>query len=63
MRGRMAICQGLQEESREPFEPLWERKAARNRDPWIIHLNIALYMVVSLYFGGKSHVSTGQKVS
>ena len=26
-----------------------------SRDPYIIHLNIALYMVVSLYFGGKSH--------
>ena len=30
-----------------------------NRDPYIIHLN----MVVSLYFGGKSHVSNGQNVS
>ena len=27
-----------------------------NRDPYIIHLNIALYMVVSLYFGGKSNM-------
>ena len=27
------------------------------------HLNIALSMVVSLYFGGKSHVSNGQNVS
>ena len=26
----------------------------------MIHLNIALQMVVSLYFGGKSHVSNGQ---
>ena len=25
--------------------------ALQNRDPYIIHLNIALYMVVSLYFG------------
>ena len=31
------------------------------RDPYIIHLNIALYMVVP--FGGKSHVSNGQNVS
>ena len=30
---------------------------------YIIHLNIALYMVVSLYFAGKSHVSSGQHVS
>ena len=30
-----------------------------SRDPYIIHLNIALYMVVSLYFGG---VSNGQSV-
>ena len=35
----------------------------QNRDPYIIHLNIALYMVGSLYFGGKSHVSNGQSVS
>ena len=35
----------------------------RNRDPYIIHLNIALQMVVSLYFGGTSHVSNGQNVS
>ena len=28
-----------------------------NRDPYIIHLSIALSMVVSPYFGGKSHVS------
>ena len=34
-----------------------------SRDPYIIHLNIALQMVVSLYFGGKSHVSNGQNVS
>ena len=34
-----------------------------HRDPYIIHLNIALHMVVSLYFGGKSHVSNGQNVS
>ena len=27
------------------------------------HLNIALQMVVSLYFGGKSHVLNGQHVS
>ena len=32
------------------------------RDPHVIHLNIALSMVVSLYFGGKSHVSNGQNV-
>ena len=30
---------------------------------YIIHLNIALEMLVSLYFGGKSHVSNGQYVS
>ena len=29
------------------------------RDPDIIHLNIALKMVVSLYFAGQSHVSNG----
>ena len=34
-----------------------------SRDPYIIHLNIALQLVVSLYFGGKSHVSNGQHVS
>ena len=34
-----------------------------NRDPNIIHLNIAFQMVVSLYFGGESHVSNGQTVS
>ena len=34
-----------------------------NRDPYIIHLKIALSMVVSPYFGGKSHVSNGQNVS
>ena len=34
-----------------------------NRDPYIVHLNIALSMVVSLYFGGKSHASNGQNVS
>ena len=41
------------------------KKPAPNpsRDPYIIHLNIALSMVVSLYFGGKSHVSNGQNVS
>ena len=33
---------------------------AFTRDPYIIHLNIALHMVVSLYFGGKGHVSNGQ---
>ena len=33
-----------------------------NRDPYIIHLKIALSMVVSLYFGGKSHVSNGGTV-
>ena len=33
-----------------------------NRDPYIIHLNIALYMVISLYLGGKSHVSNGCKM-
>ena len=33
-----------------------------NRDPYIIHLNIALSMVVSPYFGGKSHVSNGCKM-
>ena len=35
-----------------------------NRDPYIIHLNTALYMAVSLYSGGKKqHVSNGQNVS
>ena len=34
-----------------------------SRDPYIIHLNIALEMVVSLYFGGKNHVSNEQNVS
>ena len=34
-----------------------------NRDPYIIHLNIALSMVVSPYFWGNSHVSNGQNVS
>ena len=38
-----------------PFEPFL-------RDPYIIHLNIALSMAVSLCFGGKSHVSNGQNV-
>ena len=33
------------------------------RDPNIIHLNIALQIVVSHYFGGKSHVSIGENVS
>ena len=33
------------------------------RDPYILHLNIALYMVGSLHFGGKTHVSNGQHVS
>ena len=33
------------------------------RDPCIIPLNIALYMVVDLYFGGKKHVSEEQNVS
>ena len=36
------------------------------RDPYIIYLNIALSilsMVVSLYVGGKGHVSNGQNVS
>ena len=33
------------------------------RDPYIVHLNIALSMVVSRYFGGKSHVSNGQNAS
>ena len=28
-------------------------------DPYIVHLNIALEMVASSYFGGKSHVSNG----
>ena len=31
-------------------------------DPYIIHLNIALFMVASLHFGGKSHVSNGCKM-
>ena len=39
-----------------------QKCASSNRDPDIIHLNIALCMV-SLYFGGKSHVSIGQNVS
>ena len=34
-----------------------------NRDPYIIHLSIALNMLVSLYLGGKSHVSNWQHVS
>ena len=38
-------------------------KGNYNRDHYIIHLNIALQMVVSLYLGGKSHVSNGQHVS
>ena len=42
-------------------KPLMGNMAANfNRDPYIIHLNIALQMVVFLYFGGKSHVSNGQ---
>ena len=36
-----------------------QNKPRHLRDPYIIHLNIALYMVVSLYFDGKSHVSNG----
>ena len=32
-----------------------------NRDTYIIHLNMALSMAVSLYFGGTSHVSNGCK--
>ena len=38
-------------------------KPIKYGDPYIIHLNIALPMVGSLYFGGKSHVSNGQNVS
>ena len=34
-----------------------------NRDPYIIQLNIALQMVVSIYFAGKSNVLNGQNVS
>ena len=34
-----------------------------NRDPYIVHLNIALYMMVSPYFGGKKHVLNAQNVS
>ena len=33
-----------------------------NRDPYIIHLNIALEIVISFYFGGKSCVSNGCKM-
>ena len=39
------------------------RIPGRFSDPYIVHLNIALSMVVSLYFGGKSHVSNLQHVS
>ena len=35
----------------------------KSRDPYIIHLNIALSMVVSPCLDRKSHVSTGQNVS
>ena len=38
-------------------------KAPFCRDPYIIHLNIALLMVVSLCFGGTNHVFNGQHVS
>ena len=34
-----------------------------SRDPYIVHLNIALSMVVSPYLCGRSHVSNGQNVS
>ena len=34
-----------------------------HRDPYIIHLNIALSMVVSPYVGGKSHVLNAQNAS
>ena len=34
-----------------------------NRDPYIIHLNIALSIVVFLFFGGESHFENGQHVS
>ena len=37
-------------------------KPPNNRDPYI-HLNIALQMVVSPYFGGTSHASNSQNVS
>ena len=43
--------------------PEEEIVAWKIRDPYIIHLNIALYMVVPLYFGGKSNASNGQHVS
>ena len=39
---------------------LSQDRGASNTDPYIIHLNIALSMVVSLDFGGKRHVSNGQ---
>ena len=32
-------------------------KGRFNKNPYIIHLNTALSMVVTLYFGGKSHMS------
>ena len=41
----------------------WLFPGGLNRDPCTIHLNIALQMEVSLYFGGRSHVSNGQNVS
>ena len=31
-----------------------------NRHPYITHLNIVLYMVVSLYFGGKAMFQMGK---
>ena len=38
-------------------------RAKLSRDPYIIHLNIAFYMVVSPLFWWESHVSNGQNVS
>ena len=40
---------------------LKSQHASKIRDPYIIHLNIALSMVVSLFCCGKKHVSNGQK--
>ena len=37
-------------------------RAATSTGILSLYLSIALYMVVSLYFGGKSHVSNGQNV-
>ena len=59
-RGKPSIQgTGVPPTARDPLKrtPNQTQPASMNRDPCIIHLNIALQMVGSLYFGGQSHVS------